>query len=197
MNSRPNYVTVTTLIILGKIVQNFIKGVLGSFVLHLVFGLLAFGLVFLFTQEFGNASEELLLQMADAEDQEVQVMAFLSEARDQLGGWIAAVMGVSFVFSVAFLGLAQRTMPSTPTEAKSKFGLWVGLLVLVFILAVIWWWFAVGSPEAGYALIFSNYALIMIATFLLMLLGYYLSTALFVKSTMVPSVPVASLLRGK
>ena len=177
--------------------QNFIKGVLGSFVLHLVFGLLAFGLVFLFTKEFGNASEELLLVLVDAEDQEMQVMAFLTEARNQLGEWVGPVMGVSFLLSVLFLGLAQQTMPSTPAEAKSKFGLWVGLLVLLFIIAAAWWWFAVGSPEAGYALVFGNYALIVISTFLLMLLGYFLSTAVFVKSTMVPSVPGASLLRGK
>lgn len=177
--------------------QNFIKGVLGSFAIHLIFGLLAFGLAFWFTQEFGNASETLLLELADADDSEAQVLAYLIAAREALASWIWPAIGVSWALSVLFLGLTQRTMPSTPAEAASKKGLWTGLMVLMVIIAIIWWWFAVGSPDAGYALVFSNYALIVLATFLLALLGYFLSTALFVKSTMVPSVPLAPLLRGK
>ena len=114
-----------------------------------------------------------------------------------LCGFSPGAIGVSFLCSVLFLGLAQRTMPSTPAESRAKKGLWTALMVLVLLIAIIWWWFAVGSPEASYALLFGNYAMILTATFLLVLLGYFLSTAFFVKSTMVPSVPLAPLLRGK
>ena len=171
--------------------QNFIKGVLGSFGIHLVFGLMAFGLVFLFTSDFSNASEAVLLETQNASDPNLAV------AREQLASWIWPAIGVSFLCSVLFLGLAQRTMPSTPAESRAKKGLWTALMVLVLLIAIIWWWFAVGSPEASYALLFGNYAMILTTTFLLVLLGYFMSTAFFVKSTMVPSVPLAPLLRGK
>lgn len=177
--------------------QNFIKGVLGSFGIHLVFGLMAFGLVFLFTSDFSNASEAVLLETQNASDPNLAVLDYLAVAREQLASWIWPAIGVSFLCSVLFLGLAQRTMPSTPAESRAKKGLWTALMVLVLLIAIIWWWFAVGSPEASYALLFGNYAMILTATFLLVLLGYFLSTAFFVKSTMVPSVPLAPLLRGK
>ncbi len=177
--------------------QNFIKGVLGAFAIHLVFGLMAFGLAFMFTSEFNSASESLLAELADADDAEAQVLAYLLAARDQLVGWIWPAMGVSFLSSILFLGLAQQTMPGTQVEAQSKKGLWTGLMLGMLLFAIISWYFLVAAPEAGFALLFTNYAMILALTFLLVLLGYYLSTAMFVKSTMVPSVPGATLLRGK
>jgi hypothetical protein len=178
-------------------VQNFIKGVLGSFAIHLIFGLLAFGLVFLFTSEFGNASEEVVLQTQNASDPNLAVLDSLAYAREQLASWIWPAIGVSFLSAVLFLGLAQRTMPSTPSEARGRKGLWTGLMVGLVLFSAIWWWFAVASTDASFALLFGNYALILLTTFLLVILGYFLSTAFFVKSTMVPSVPLAPLLRGK
>jgi hypothetical protein len=178
-------------------VQNFIKGVLGSFVIHLVFGLLAFGLVFYFTSEFGNASEAVVLDTQEASDPNQAVMDYLAISREQLAGWIWPAMGVSFVSAILFLGLAQRAMPSTPSEARGKKGLWTGLAAVMLLFSIIWWWVAVASTDASFALLFGNYAMILTATFLLVILGYVLSTAFFVKSTMVPSVPLAPLLRGK
>ena len=177
--------------------QNFIKGVLGSFGIHLVFGLLALGLVFLFTSDYSNASEAVLLDTQGNDDPNRAVLEYLAVSRAQLVGWIWPAMAVSFFNSVLFLGLAQRTMPSTPAESRSKKGLWTILMVVVMLITAIWWWFAVAAPEASYALVMGNYAAILTTTYLLVLLGYFLSTAFFVKSTMVASVPMAPLLRGK
>lgn len=177
--------------------HNFIKGTLGSFVIHLLFGLLAFALVYFYTSDFNHASEALLDQLKDVDEPEAEAMVYLAAARDQLVGWIWPVMTASFLCSLLFLGLAERTMPSTPAQRQSKMGLWTVLLIVLFFFASGWWWFAVASPEADFAMQFGNYVTTLIATGLLALLGYYLATAMFVKTTMVPSVPFAPVLRGK
>lgn len=176
--------------------QQFIKGVLGSLVVHVLFALLAFGLVFWYTSEYAFASEALLLELADADDADAQVLIYLETARQQLATWIWPAMGVSFLCSILFLGLADRHMPSNPTEAGSKKGLWTVLLIVNVVIAIIIWFVAVSMPDTSYSLIFSNYAVIILVTFLLLLLGYFLSTAFFVKRTMARSVPLAPMMRG-
>lgn len=176
--------------------QHFIKGVLGSLAIHVLFALAAFGLALWFTSEYSHASEAVALEFADADDAESQVMIKLEMARAALTAWIWPAMVTSFLASVVFLGLADRTMPANPTQAGSKKGLWTVLLLVNLAVALILWFVLVSQPDAAYAMLFGNYALVVFATFTLVFLGYYAATAGFVKRTMARSVPLAPMMRG-
>ena len=176
--------------------NRYVSGVLGAFAIHLVFALLIMGLVFFFTSSFDDASEQLLLQLGEAEDAEAQVLSYLSTARGELMTWVFPVLGIGWLASIVFLIRAEMAMPGTPREGAAHKGFWTILMLVAMIMGVVMWYINLSVPQVGYALQSGNYAIILFSGFAAILLAYFFSTALFVKKSMRASVPLAELIKG-
>lgn len=162
-----------------------------AFLLHLLLGALAVGLIFWLTNGVDSASDTLKSSVASADDVEAAVLAQLADARFALVQWTIVSLAVSWITATVFLYAAQRHEPRNDNEAAQRFSVWGVLLVLALALATLLWWRWVSLAQVSLALIANNYATILTVSFVATFLGYYLSTALIVKNTVKPSVPGA------
>lgn len=170
--------------------------VLGAFAIHLVLLGLVAGLILMFTDEFADASELIRSKFDQTENPEQAVQIYLDGAKAQLIKWTAYSLVFSLLATMVFLFIAHRAMPGTENEARQKTPLWFVLFVLTLIVASAVWWSSVSALDVGASLIFSNYATILSVGWIAILLAYFLGTALFVKNTMKPAVPLAVVLKG-
>ena len=173
-----------------------VKRILGTSSVHLVLAILIFGAVIFLASDYEDASEQLRLQLNEVDDPEAQVLGYLASAREQLTSWVFTSLGFGWGMSVLFLAIAQRDMPPTRTAGAARKPLWAILLFLSLIFSLGMWWWLLKVPEAGFALLFSNYASLIFGGLIGVFLGYFLGTALFVKTSMKPSVPLAELMKG-
>lgn len=162
-----------------------------AFGLHLLLGLIAFGVIYWLTNGFESASEQLRNKMVDTDDVEAAVLVELAEARFTLMQWAFISLTVSWITTTVFLYAAQRHEPRSDAEAQQRFGVWGTLLILTLGLSAFLWWRWVSLAQIALALMSDHYTMILATSFAATALGYYLSTALFVKNAAKPSVPGA------
>lgn len=162
-----------------------------SFLIHLVVGLLAFGVVMLLTNDQDTLKSDLLGQLFNNPDQ-------LEARRQALAG--AAVMGLavamawSWLTSAIFLLVSNGFRPGVASHSQRLMGLWCGLLFLALagIAAVGWWQIWAGALNFDFNT--ARLAAVGGVTFVAVLIAYYLGTGLPVKNEVKASVPFAVLL---
>jgi hypothetical protein len=162
-----------------------------AFGLHLLFGLLVFGIIYWLTNGFESASEQLRNKVSGTDDAETAVLVELADARFTLMQWAFISLIVSWIMSTVFLYAAERLEPRTDIEAQQRFGVWGTLLILTLGLSTLMWWRSVSLAQIAFALMSDHYTMILATSFAATALGYYLSTALFVKNAVKSSVPGA------
>lgn len=116
----------------------------------------------------------------------------LEDARAVLMKWAVWALGIGFACSAVFLFAAQRSKPRIDRETRAQMPLWSALFILSVMAAAILWW--MGVEEGGVALLIvaGTYFTCTGIGFLFVVLGYFLTTALCVKATMKPSVPLSA-----
>lgn len=140
------------------------------------------------------ASEQLKAQFQSAPDPVVAVVSVLDQLRLRLWLWSATAVGIAWLASCIFIGLAQGDEPRRDAESRARTGLWFMLLVVVIFAAALSWWLQASLADVGVLLTSFGYGLTIFACFLLTILGFWAATGMFVKSTMRLSVPLSGLL---
>lgn len=178
--------------------QRLVNRLLGSFAVHLVLTGLVVGLIILVAGDFSDASEELRSSITSLDPtlSEQTIRVALDETKQALMAWVIRSLVVSFVAAGVFLIIAERTQPANDTQARGKRWFWALPFLIVLVTAGILWWRLVSIPQLGANLAFGNLTGIVASGSLALLLAYYLGTALFVKITMKPAVPLAEVLPG-
>lgn len=177
---------------------NIVRGALGALGVHLAGLAVALGFAWLWTNDFGDASQEITVREDGSTANVAEVLADLNDAFSVVViQWLVPVFIIGLICALLFLiRSAGAEAAETPQRAALK-PLWTVLLFVDVILAIVLCWINVISPDAAYAMISGSSALLLVFGVVLVLLAYFLSTALFVKTLMVPSVPLAPLIRGK
>nr|WP_137676485.1 hypothetical protein [Parerythrobacter lutipelagi] len=172
-----------------------VKGILGTIGVHLVLALALFGLLYMFTDSFSDASESLLINTQNSDDASRIVLDALESARSDLFGWAWQTLLVSCIAAILFLFSAHRTMPQTPKDKSSRLWLWTLLFVVILVAMGFAWWRTISIPAIADPIDPGSYAITIATLVGLTILGFWLCTALFVKATMVKSVPLGFVLR--
>ena len=141
----------------------------------------------------GGLSQQVL---GLTEGDPVRIQSYLEEM--QGGLLMPGVLGIALgaVLAVVWLILVDRNPPYGDQSAKAKRGSWAGLLLLsIAVTAGLFFWRVIAAPLAEMA----APSIPVTATALgeaLMVLGYWLGTAIFVPSSTKVAVPGAGLLGG-
>ena len=105
--------------------------------------------------------------------------------------WCILALATSWILSSIWLWIAERQRPTTPAEGAAKLGSWVLMLISALLaMAIIGWsviWRNNIQLDVAAGTLTQGMVIVGIATFL----GYYLGTAMSVKTTMRPSVPLS------
>lgn len=171
------------------------KGILGSFVIHLVSLGLAFGVAYLNTNEYQDGSSEVRLSDNEAVPAD-EVLLSLGDARSVLVmEWLLPIFLIGLLVTCVFLFRTDRAS-AIPTQRAKFLPMWVMLLISEFVIALVLMFVVLFSPYALFAMDPGNVPITIAVGIGLMMLGYVLSTVLFVKKLLVPSVPLATMARG-
>ncbi len=177
---------------MGKIVQR----ILGSLGVHLVLGGIALALVYYLTSHLEDASETLRGSVDGTEDAQTSIMTYLASAQQDLMQWTLFCFGFGWLLSCLFLLLANRDNPASENQGARKLGVWAGLLFILIAYVGLIWWRQLSMPDVAASIMFGNYATALAVGIVATLLAFWLGSALFVKKSMKPSVPLAVTLRG-
>jgi len=161
-----------------------------AFALHLAMLVIAGAIIYFMTSGESSLSDATRAQFYDRPDQLSQIR---EDAVWQLLMWLLFATLASFVFTAIWLFSAERCRPEVPAQGSMRFGLWVMLFFVNLIVAGIIGWRQIWAANVNIDLASST---ILIGTLLVLaavLLAYYLSTALFVKTVMKRSVPLGGL----
>lgn len=164
---------------------------LWSFLIHLVIGLLAAGVVLLLTRDQDALAGELLGQLfnnpeqLDARRGAVAAAAFMTLGVSMLVSWLA---------SAAFLLASDGFRPDVARRSSAMMGPWFLLLLLALAgIGVALWW-QVWASALNFDFNTGRLVGVGAVSFFAVLIAYYLGTGLPVKNEVKASVPFAVLL---
>lgn len=178
--------------------QKLVNRLLASFATHLLSSLLVIGMTYLMTNDFNDASLELRASVSSLDPilGEQSIRAALGETSSAISAWVIWSLVVSLLASIIFLTYAERSLPANDNDARKKRGIWAALLASTLIACGIFWWRLVSIALVATNISGGSIISLIVLGFLAVLLSFYLSTALFVKITMKPAVPLADILPG-
>lgn len=160
-----------------------------SVLVHLAIGFVGLAAIWMATGNQGVLDADVLTRFGIDNPQAVQ--AYRDEARAGAITWWGAAALASLALALAWLLLCALRDPSTPQEARSAGPMWALGLLLVLLAA-----FLAGYLRLVPVSMNSAYRIgIFSAGLLGVLLAYLFGTALAVKASMIPSVPLASMMR--
>jgi magnesium-transporting ATPase (P-type) len=160
-----------------------------------VIGGAAAGLTFKLSSGFASASEKLRQEFADASDGGESVLTALEQARVSLLMWSGSVALIVALAAALLIVHSQSQEPRDYDEATAQQGKWWLMFLVVLALMGLVWWQKASTANVGWMLVTSNYAVICVTIFLCAVLAFYLSTALFIKRSMVRAVPLGEFVR--
>lgn len=148
--------------------------------------------------KFGLAKESGLSQqvLGLTEGDPVRIQSYLEEMTGGLlvPGVIGIVLGAAL--AVIWLILVDRNPPYGDQSAKAKRGSWAGLLLFgAAVTFGLFWWRVIAAPLSELAAPSIPVTVTGLGE-ILMVLGFWLSTAIFVPSSTKIAVPGAGLLGG-
>jgi hypothetical protein len=155
---------------------------------NILFLLLALGAVYLLVRGADSLSEtsRLALRLASAASLDIRV----GDARSQLMVWTLAIFVISWLTSSLFLLSAEQARPITREDGKQRMGMWAAMLMLTLGMVGFVAWFTLFHTSVNALLSLYTFGSTIALCVVLNLLAYYLATALAVKRTMRPSVPL-------
>lgn len=165
------------------------------FFLHLLFGGISSGIILWLVSGYDSSSDLLRKQFADSPDGGDSVLAVIHDAQSALLFWALMSVLVSMLASMLFVVASEASKPQGYEETGVKAAPWWLLLMFVFFMVCLTWWWNAPIEIVGGALQISNYWISCITVLVCNLLAFFLSTALFVKQSMVRSVPGAEAVR--
>lgn len=177
---------------------NIIRGSLGALAIHLAGLAVSFGFVWLWTNDFGDASQEVTVLEDGSTASVSEVLADLDSAFSAVVmDWMIPVFIIGLICALLFLIRSAGAQAAHAPERAALKPFWTVLLFVDLVLAVFLCWLKIISSDAAFAMSSGNSTMLLILSTVLLLLAYFLSTALLVKTLMVPSVPLAPLIRGQ
>lgn len=172
----------------------FVVRAMKAFVIFLIIALVLLGLAYYVTGSFDSASQEVRRQYDGVLDPVRSVTRVLEGARFQLMQWILASSLAAWLCASLFLIQAEQFDARNVQEGASKLVSWLILFVLTIGLTAGIWYGSVSVEDVASMILADNYLMVLVTTFILLPLGYWLATGLAVKGVMRPSVPVSGLL---
>jgi hypothetical protein len=161
-----------------------------AFALHLALLVVAGAIIYFMASGEGSLSDATRAQFYDRPDQLKQISG---DAVWQLLMWLLLATAASFVFASLWLISAEASRPQVPAHGSRRFGQWVLLLFTTLIVAVVIGWRVIWAVNVNADLASNTVFIGTTLVLLSVLLGYYLSTAMFVKAAMKRSVPLGGL----
>jgi hypothetical protein len=165
------------------------------FLMHLVFGGISSGVILWLVSGYESSSELLRKQFADSPDGGDSVLAVIQDAQSALLFWALMSILVSMFAAIVFVATSEMSQPRGYEETGTKAGRWWVLFMFTFFMVCITWWGSASLEAVGWILQVNNYWISCITVLIGNLLAFFLSTALFVKQSMVRSVPGAEAVR--
>lgn len=162
-----------------------------SLAVHIVFGLLICLLAFLLLGSFDAASDLLREQY-----EEPEVLRLLADARARFVGWATASLAMSWVFSSAFLWIAnlRRRGVRHGVDERKVLPWWIALFVVAIGTTALQWWRMVSQTDVAAMLASADYLLLVTTVTIGQPLAFWAATGLAVALTLKPSVPLAETL---
>lgn len=159
-----------------------------SLAVHIVVGLLLYGLAVYLLGSFDAASDTVREQYEEA-----NVMQLLASTRSTIIGWYVCALVASWACSAIFLILAnfQREKVRIDSDMRRALPAWIALFVVTMGLAAFLWWRQVSLADVAAMLLDSNYLTLVTAGHIGTALAYWLGSGLAVALTLKPSVPLA------
>lgn len=169
-----------------------------ALLIHVAIAALAGGLIYLTGS--GQSAVSDLVRMTYA-DRPAMIESVRSESVWQVIQWSFFSLAASWLFASVWLILAEGYKPTTPAEGAGRQGAWIGLLgATLSAMAAIGWsmvWRLDVAVDLATGMLTIGIAIVVVSV----LLAYHLATAMTVKSTMRPSVPLSgalpSIVRGR
>ena len=166
-----------------------------SLAVHLLMGLMLYGLALWLMGSYESANEALRTR-AETEGWEnptASIAALLGTARNNVIGWFMVSLVVSWLCSTLFLAIAQRRRPLTRNgrEGAQALQVWIVLFALSIVACAALWW-RDGITNLSTIMVDRNYLLLVLAGHLGVVLAYWLGSGLAVTITLKPSVPLAN-----
>jgi uncharacterized membrane protein len=150
--------------------------------------LLAGLLIYFLGQGQDVVAEETRRQYAD---QPTILEDIRTESVWRLITWCIIALAASWLFASIWLWMAERHRPATPAEGAAKLGSWVLMLITALIAMAVIGWSVIWRNNVQLDVAAGTLTLGMIVVGIATFLGYYLGTAMSVKTTMRPSVPLS------
>lgn len=171
------------------------KAILGSFAVHLAAFALAFLTAFMSTSDYDDGSAAARLENDGAPRDAAIVLEYLSDARGELIGWMLPLFIIGLVCTLIFLLRTERDKADHETRDKHTL-FWTMMLFVSLIIGLGLMVLQLIRPEVLWAVADGSVPMVLAVSMLLLGIAYYVSTVLFVKRLFVPSVPLASMVRG-
>lgn len=163
-----------------------------ALIIHLVLAALLFGIVVWLTSDTASVHPDVLREVQGQSDSQQSIEFALEDARGALLQWAMWSLATGFAASAIFLFAAQQQLPRIPSEERALSGLWAGLFIVGVIASVVVWWLGVADAGVDALIVSGSYFGCSAAGFFGVVIAYYLATALCVKPTMKPSVPLSA-----
>lgn len=164
-----------------------------SLLIHALFAAILAGLALWLTGAIEYASEQQRRIYETAPDPALALETVLGDARLNVIGWNVGALCVSWLASTVFVAVAERSLPRNEREGGSRTPAWFGLMVFVVLSTAIAWWRQVDLTGVGAVLVSGSYLALNVAGYVLVVFAFWLASAMTVKMTMRPSVPLSPL----
>jgi uncharacterized membrane protein len=161
-----------------------------GFALHLGVLVAAGAIIYFLTSGESSLSDATRAQFSTSPGQLDQIR---SDAVWQLLMWLLLSLAASWIVASFWLFSAEKCRPQTPAQGSMRFGLWIVCFFLSLIFAAVIGWRLIWNVNVNLDLASDTLFLGLILVLLSVLIAYYLSTALFVKTVMKRSVPLGGL----
>lgn len=162
-----------------------------SLAVHIVIGVLLYGLAVYLLGSFDAASDTLREQY-----EETEVMQLLASTRSTLIGWFVVALIISWVGSSIFLITANwmRKDVRIASDGRKALPAWIILFLISIAMTTFVWWREVSLGDVAAMLLDGNYLTLVTAGQVGAALAFWLGTGLAVALTLKPSVPLAQTL---
>lgn len=162
-----------------------------SLAVHIVIGVLLYGLAVYLLGSFDAASDTLREQY-----EETEVMQLLASTRSTLIGWFVVALIISWVGSSIFLITANwmRKDVRIASDGRKALPAWIILFLISIAMTTFVWWREVSLGDVAAMLLDGNYLTLVTAGQVGTALAFWLGTGLAVALTLKPSVPLAQTL---
>lgn len=124
-------------------------------------------------------------------DQPSVLEAIRTESVWRLITWCILALAASWILSSVWLWIAERHRPATPAEGAAKLGAWMLMLIATLVAMAVIGWSVIWRNNVQLDVAAGTLTLGMVVVGIATFLGYYLGTAMSVKTTMRPSVPLS------